>query len=89
VSGFGISHEAMLAGADAVEEAQQAMTEHLGTLRSEVRQMTSGWRGEAAALFTNVDTSFEQNADRINSALDRIHEALVAQDPDRAWTSGT
>jgi WXG100 family type VII secretion target len=89
VSGFGISHGAMLAGADAVEEARQAMTEHLGTLRGEVRQMTSGWRGEAAALFTNVDTSFEQNADRISSALARMHEALIAQDPDQARTFGT
>jgi hypothetical protein len=89
VSRFGIGHGAMLAGADAVEEAQQAITEHLGTLRNEVQQMTGGRRDAAAALFTNVDTSFEESADRINSALARMHEALVAQDPDQARTFGT
>jgi WXG100 family type VII secretion target len=89
VSGLGISHEAMLAGANAVAEAQQAITEHLGTLRSEVRQLTRGWRGEAASVVTSVHTSFEENATRINSALAHVHEALVAQDPDQARTFGT
>src|SRR5215471_11674002 len=68
----------MQAGANAGQEAQQAITGHISTLRGEVEQMMGGWRGEAAAAFTNVHNSFEENAGRINAALARMHEALVA-----------
>ncbi len=78
MSGFGTSQEAMQAGANAVEEAQQAITGHISTLRSEVEQMMGGWQGQAASAFTNVHNTFEENAGRINSALARMHEALVA-----------
>jgi ESAT-6 family protein len=78
VSGFGTSQEAMQAGASAVQEAQQAITGHIDTLRSEVEQMLGGWHGEAASALTNVHSSFEENVNRINSALARMHEALVA-----------
>jgi len=78
VSGFGSSHEAMLAGATLVREAQQEIAEHLATLRGEVEQMTVGRRGEAASAVTNIHHSFEGNANRIDSALARLQEALVA-----------
>jgi ESAT-6 family protein len=78
VTGFGTSQEAMQAGANAVEQAQQAITGHISMLRSEVEQMMGGWRGEAASAFANVHISFEENAGRINAALARMHEALVA-----------
>jgi WXG100 family type VII secretion target len=78
VSGFGTSQEAMQAGANAVEEAQQAIQGHLGTLRGEVEQMMGGWKGQAAGAFVNVHSTFEENAGRINQALARIHEALVS-----------
>jgi WXG100 family type VII secretion target len=68
----------MQAGANAVESAQQAIQGHIGTLRGEVETMMGGWRGEAAGAFTNVHNSFEENAGRINSALQQMHEALVA-----------
>ena len=78
MSGFGTSQEAMQAGANAVEQAQQSIQGHIGTLRGEVEQMMSGWRGEAASAFGNVHNSFEENATKINQALARIHEALVS-----------
>jgi WXG100 family type VII secretion target len=93
VSGFGTSQEAMQAGANAVQEAQQAITGHIGTLRKEVEQMLGGWHGQAASALTNAHNSFEENVNRINSALARMHEALVAthqahgtQEPDQSQT---
>ena len=67
----------MHAGALAVREAQQAITEHIGTLRGEVEQMMAGSRGDAGSALTSIHNSFEENADRINSALARMHDALV------------
>lgn len=68
----------MQAGANKVEEAQQAIQGHISTLRGEVETMMDGWRGEAAQAFVQVHTAFEENANRINSALAEIHQALVA-----------
>jgi WXG100 family type VII secretion target len=68
----------MQAGANAVEQAQQAIQGHIGTLRGEVEQMTGQWKGEAATAFAGVHASFEENATKINQALARIHEALVS-----------
>ena len=78
MTGFGTSQEAMRAGANAVELAQQTIIGHISTLRGEVEQMMGGWRGEAATAFSNVHISFEENANRINAALARMHEALVS-----------
>ncbi|HEY3631326.1 MAG TPA: WXG100 family type VII secretion target [Jatrophihabitantaceae bacterium] len=78
MTGFGTSEEAMQAGANAVESATQAIRGHISTLRSEAEQMMSAWKGEAAGAFSSVHASFEENAARINSALQQMHEALVA-----------
>lgn len=78
MTGFGTSEEAMQAGATVVEEAQQAITGHIGTLRGEIETMMSGWKGEAVGAYTLVHTSFEENAGRINNALAQMHEALVS-----------
>jgi WXG100 family type VII secretion target len=93
VTGFSTSEQAMRAGANAVEEAQQAITGHIATLRGEIETMMSRWKGEAADAFVNVHNSFEENAGRINNALAQIHEALVsthptydAQESDRSGT---
>lgn len=78
MTGFGTSQEAMRAGANAVEEAQQVITRHIGTLRSEIETMMSGWQGEAVGASIKVHNSFEENAGRINNALAQMHEALVS-----------
>jgi len=78
VSQFSTEQGAMQAGATAVDTAQQAIQGHITTLRSEVEQMMSGWRGEASGAFTNVHTAFETNAGRILTALGQMHTALVA-----------
>ena len=86
----------MNAGATAVREAQQAIAEHVGTLRREIDQMMGDRRGGAASALTDIHNSFEESADRINSALARMHDALVAmhqteevQQPDQSQPFGT
>jgi hypothetical protein len=66
----------MHAGALAVRDAQQAMTEHIRTLRGEVEQMIGGRPSDAGSAFASIHNSFEEHAARIDSALARMHEAL-------------
>jgi WXG100 family type VII secretion target len=78
VSQFGVQQESMAHAATKVEDASVQIGQHINTLRSEVEQMLSGWRGEAAGAFGQVHASFEGQASRINNALTQMHEALVA-----------
>ncbi|WP_375500229.1 WXG100 family type VII secretion target [uncultured Jatrophihabitans sp.] len=72
------SQEAMAAGATKVENAATEIQGHIGALRSEVETMMGGWRGEAASSFMQVHEAFESQANKINTALRRMHEALLA-----------
>lgn len=72
------SQEAMQQGAAKVDEASNQIQGHINTLRSEVETMMGGWRGEAAGAFTQVHTSFESQATKINTALRQMHDALLA-----------
>lgn len=75
---FSTEQGAMQAGANAVQEAHQQVQGLLGQLRGEVEQMMGGWGGQAAQAFMGVHEAFEGQANKINQALDRMHEALVA-----------
>jgi hypothetical protein len=95
VSGFGTSQESMHAGAIAVREAQQAISEHIRTLRGDIEQMTGGRPGDADSPVTSIHNSFDENAARIDSALARMHEALAGthqppeeQEPEQSPTLG-
>lgn len=75
---YSTSQEAMAQGATKVDEAANQIQGHIGNLRSEVETMMGGWRGEAAGAFVQVHDAFEQQANKINTALRQMHEALVS-----------
>ncbi|MGI8762159.1 MAG: WXG100 family type VII secretion target [Jatrophihabitantaceae bacterium] len=72
------SQEAMAQGAVKVDDAATQIQGHISNLRSEVETMMGGWRGEAASSFVQVHDAFEQQANKINNALRRMHEALLS-----------
>jgi WXG100 family type VII secretion target len=78
VAQYTTSQEAMAQGATRVDEAAQQIQGLITNLRSEVETMMGGWRGEAASAFVQVHDAFEQQANRINSALRQMYEALIA-----------
>jgi WXG100 family type VII secretion target len=78
VAQYTTSQEAMASGAAKVDEAAGQIQGIIGALRGEVETMMGGWRGDAASAFIGVHESFESQANRINSALRQMHEALVA-----------
>jgi WXG100 family type VII secretion target len=92
-SQYTTSQEAMAQGATKVDDAATQIQGHISNLRSEVETMMGGWRGEAASSFVQVHDAFEQQAGKINTALRRMHEALVsthrtygAQESDQSQT---
>jgi WXG100 family type VII secretion target len=78
VAQYTTNQEAMSQGAAKVDEAAGQIQGVLGQLRSEVDTMMGGWRGEAASAFMQVHGAFEEQANRINTALRQMHEALMA-----------
>lgn len=68
----------MSAGATAVQNAHETVQGLIQTLRNEVEQMETGWSGQAAQAFMGVHEAFEGQANKINSALDQMHTALVS-----------
>ena len=72
------SQEAMQQGATKVDDAAGLIQGHISNLRSEVETMMGGWSGAAANAFIGVHESFESQANKINSALRQMHEALVS-----------
>jgi WXG100 family type VII secretion target len=68
----------MQQGANKVQEAHQQVQGLIQTLRGEVEQMMGGWGGQAASAFVQVHEAFEGQAGKINTALDRMHRALVS-----------
>jgi WXG100 family type VII secretion target len=78
VAQYTTSQDAMAQGATKVDDAAAQIQGHISNLRSEVETMMGGWRGQAANSFVQVHDSFEQQANKINTALRQMHEALVA-----------
>jgi WXG100 family type VII secretion target len=76
VAQFGTSQEAMAQGASKVDDAATQIQGHIGNLRTEVETMMGGWKGEAASSFVQVHDAFEQQANKINTALRQMHSAL-------------
>ncbi|GAB2463493.1 WXG100 family type VII secretion target [Jatrophihabitans fulvus] len=72
------NEEAMQAGAAKVDDAAQQIQGHISALRSEVESMMGGWKGQASTAFVGVHDAFEQQANKINTALRQMHEALVS-----------
>jgi len=48
------------------------------TLRGEVEAVLGSWQGSAAGAFAQVHEAFETQAQKINTALDGMHTALVS-----------
>ena len=75
---FTTSEQSMANGASKVDEASTQITQVLSKLGSEVDQLRSGWRGQGANSFMQVHEAFGQQANKINTALKNMHDALVS-----------
>jgi WXG100 family type VII secretion target len=78
VAQYTTSDQAMASGASKVEDATVQIAQVLQTLDREVTTMTGGWKGDGANSFMQVHEAFTSQANKINTALKNMHEALVA-----------
>lgn len=75
---FGTQTDTMLAAAQRIEDIHQAMQGQMRSLQSQLAPLAGTWRGQASVAFQQVMTRWNEDATRINTALDDI-AAKVAQ----------
>lgn len=78
VDGFTNEHDSMVRGAQAVQDAHDKIKGLLGQLQGDVEAMRGGWKGTASNSFGNAHEMFNQQGQKLNGALDNMHQALVA-----------
>jgi WXG100 family type VII secretion target len=75
--GYEVQQEAMGRGASAVDEASTQINQHMQTLDSEIQTMFGGWQSGAARSFGNLHTNWVAQQQKLVSALQEMHSALV------------
>jgi len=75
--GYSVSQEAMVKGAQAVDEATRLIKQHMLQLDSEVQTMFGGWQSTAAKSFGNLHASWIAQQQKLQGALEDMHNALV------------
>jgi WXG100 family type VII secretion target len=61
-----------------VETARNTLDAELKKLRGEIEQTRAGWKGGAAEAFQQLMARFDENAVKLNNALQGIGEQLQA-----------
>lgn len=77
VGSFTQDEEAMAKGANAVDEAHKQIHKHLQLLQGHVDDMRSKWTGGASRSFHAASEAFNQQALKLNNALNNMHDALI------------
>jgi len=68
----------MAKGATAVEEAASLIGGNLRTLEAEVSSMYTGWNSRAQKAFHTVHISWQEQQQKLQTALTEMHGALVS-----------
>jgi WXG100 family type VII secretion target len=69
---FGTETDAMLAVGQRIKDIQQSMQGQMRSLQSQLAPLAGTWRGQASVAFQQVMTRWNEDATRINTALDDI-----------------
>ena len=69
---FGTETDAMLGVAQRIQDIKQGMQGHMGTLQSQLAPLAGTWRGQGSAAFQQLMVRWNEDATRINAALDEI-----------------
>lgn len=72
------SHDSMVLGANAVEEAHNTIVGLRGQLHTHHDDLMGSWRGQAAGTFTSVYTTFDGDFGKVIASLADILEKLRA-----------
>ena len=75
---------ALLKGADAVNTAKANIQKQISNVRGEIEQLRSFWTGGAAVSFTQLLTTWDTQANKLNEVLVTLEEALRGTERDQA-----
>ncbi|MEW1660567.1 WXG100 family type VII secretion target [Streptomyces sp. NPDC093707] len=73
---FTTTHEEMVAFSGKIDSVNQAIQGELKRLESVVDQITSGWKGQAAASYHQLQSQVNEDGNRINQLLAEIKTAI-------------
>ncbi|PVZ07866.1 WXG100 family type VII secretion target [Actinomycetospora cinnamomea] len=69
---FGTQTDTMIAAGQRIQDIQQSMQGQMRSLQSQLAPLAGTWRGQASVAFQQVMTRWNEDAARINTALDDI-----------------
>jgi WXG100 family type VII secretion target len=69
---FGTETDAMLTVSQRIQDIKQGMQGHMSTLQSQLAPLAGTWRGQGSMAFQQLMARWNEDAVRINTALDEI-----------------
>lgn len=75
-SGFGTETETMATASVHVGDVNEQVGAQLRTLNSQLAPLAGAWQGQASTAFQNLITRFNENAEKLRTALQGISEQL-------------
>lgn len=75
---------ALRQGAEAVSAARSGIQVKIKGVRTEIEQLSGFWTGAAAASFTQLLSTWDQEANKLNDVLVTLEDALRGTEKDQA-----
>jgi WXG100 family type VII secretion target len=75
--GYQLDHQAMSAGARALDDTSVTINGHIAKLESEMSQLFQGWQGQAAQSFDGLHQSWTEQQKLLVRTLQEMHQTLL------------
>jgi WXG100 family type VII secretion target len=69
---FGTETDVMLTASQRIQDIKQGMQGHMSSLQSQLAPLAGTWRGQGSVAFQQLMARWNEDATRINTALDEI-----------------
>ncbi|MET8475330.1 MULTISPECIES: WXG100 family type VII secretion target [unclassified Streptomyces] len=75
---FNVTHEEMVAFSGRISQVNESIQGEIQRLQTVVDSITSGWKGQAATAYNNLQNQVNEDATALNRVLNEIKEAIDA-----------
>ncbi|WP_425828833.1 WXG100 family type VII secretion target [Streptomyces fractus] len=73
---FNVTHEEMVAFSGRISQVNESIQGEIQRLQTVVDSITSGWKGQAATAYNNLQNQVNEDATALNRVLNEIKEAI-------------
>ncbi|MFJ9178740.1 WXG100 family type VII secretion target [Streptomyces sp. NPDC102360] len=73
---FNVTHEEMVAFSGRISQVNESIQGEIQRLQTVVDSITSGWKGQAATAYNNLQSQVNEDATALNRVLNEIKEAI-------------